>query len=112
MRFSRYAKKVLPLFLIAAFVGALAVPGMGATPKIYKMKGKITAIDLEYNTVVVDVPIGKKTYTVAGPLAKDAVLKKGNKTDVTLKDFQKGESVVVEWEVTEKGHIVKQLIGR
>lgn len=111
MKVSGTIKRILPFFLVLAFVGALAVPTSVAASKTYKMKGKITAIDLEYNTVVVDVPIGKKkVYTVAGPLVQDAILKKGNKA-ATLKDFQKGESVVVEWTVTDKGHIVKLLVA-
>ena len=112
MKHGRNSKKVIALLSALLLVSVWTMPAMAAAPKVYKMSGKITAVDLKDNTVVVDVPMGKKEiYTVAGPLAQDAVLKKGNKT-ATLKDFQKGESVIVEWEVTDKGHIVKQLIAK
>ncbi|RTZ92710.1 MAG: hypothetical protein DSY91_03170 [Deltaproteobacteria bacterium] len=109
----RSFKKALSLILLFAFVGALATPAMGAMGKTYKMAGKIVAIDLDANTVVVDVPIEKnKVYRVAGPLADDAVLKKGMQKGVSLKDFQVGEKVTVEWKVTEKGHLVKMLSAK
>ena len=73
--------------------------------KIYKMKGTITAIELVYQTVVVEVPMGKRMFTVGGPLATDAVVKKG-KNRAELNDFKIGDSVIVKWKVTEKGHLI------
>ncbi|MBW1677629.1 MAG: hypothetical protein JRJ79_13770 [Deltaproteobacteria bacterium] len=46
-----------------------------AGEKIYQMKGEITAIESAYNTVVIEVPMGKRMFTVAGPLSSEAILK-------------------------------------
>ena len=112
MKISQTVKRVLPFLLVLAFVSVLAVPGAQAV-KTYKMKGTITAIDQQDNTVVVNVPLEKKeVYTVAGPLAPNAILKKGGKTGVSLKDFNVGDPVIVEWEVTDKGHLIKMLAAK
>jgi len=111
MKTLSHGKKALIFFIVLTFMGAFAAPGMAAAAKIYKMKGKIIAVDLDYNTVVVDVPIGKKIFRVAGPLSPDAVLKKGG-GKASLSDFHEGEWVTVEWEHTDKGHIVKMLVAK
>ena len=96
------------------FVMTLMVPAVAAAnPKLYKMAGKISAIDLKFNTVVINVPITeKKNFKVGGPLAKDAILKKGNKENVSLKDFKVGDKVVVEWESSPQGPVLKLLKSR
>ena len=73
--------------------------------KIYRMKGTITAIEMDSRTVVVEVPLGKRMFTVGGPLATDAVIKKG-KNRAELNDFKIGASVIVKWRATEKGHLI------
>jgi len=113
MKAYEHFNKTILLLLIFCLVGTFVIPTMSTAAETYKMKGKITAIDTKDNTVVVNVRMEKgKIYTVAGPLAPNAVLKKGKKSDVMLKDFNVGESVIVEWEVTSNGHIVKQLTGQ
>ncbi len=84
-----------------------------ADAKVYKMVGKITAIDLDYNTVVIEVPLGKKeTFTVGGPLAKDAIIEKKGVKNPSLKDFKVGDEVVVKWEPTPNGHLIKMLAAK
>jgi hypothetical protein len=34
------------------------------------------AIDLDYKTVVIEVPLGERMFTVGGPLSSKAVLKR------------------------------------
>ena len=82
-------------------------PVMGAG-KTYVMSGKVTAVDTAYNTVVIDVPLGKEMFTVAGPLSPKAVLRKGGKP-AHLTDFMVGESVKVKWQATDEGHLITAL---
>ncbi len=79
-----------------------------AHEKIYRMTGDISAIDLRYNTVVIEVPLAGKTFTVGGPLSSKAVLKKGSRS-VGLKDFRIGDRVTVKWEATTQGHLILAL---
>jgi maltoporin len=96
---------VLAVMFFVFFPGAQSWAGK----KIHQMTGDISAIDLAYNTVVVEVPLaGEKTFTVGGPLSSVAVLKKGNKS-VSLEDFRVGDRVTVKWESTEQGHLILSL---
>lgn len=79
-----------------------------AGERIYEMPGDITAIDLGFNTVVVEVPIAGKSFTVGGPLSPDASLKRGGRT-IRLSDFRVGDRVIIKWNATEKGHIILAL---
>jgi hypothetical protein len=79
--------------------------------KTYNMTGKISAIDLAYNTVLIQVPMASKIFTVGGPLAANAKLSKGNKM-VTLNDFKVGERVTVKWHSTPQGHAIDRLIAK
>jgi len=76
-----------------------------AGEKKYLMGGEITAIDLDYKTVVIEVPIGERMFTVGGPLSSEAVLKRGGLL-VDLVNFQVGDRVTVEWKVSEQGHLI------
>ena len=82
-----------------------------ANERIYLMTGDITAIELEYNTVVIEVPMVGKTFTVGGPLSCEAILKKGRQV-VDLSAFQVGDRVKVKWEATEKGHVILSLTAK
>ena len=75
------------------------------------MSGEITAIDLNYKTVVIEVPLGERMFTVGGPFSSEAVLKRGGLL-VDLADFQVGGRVIVEWKVTEQGHLILVLKAR
>ncbi len=110
---NRYMIKGLSILIIlAAFAIASVIPAMATTHKTFQMRGKITAVDVTSHTVVINVPIGKKkVFTVAGPLASNALLRKDHR-NVTLKDFHKGESVSVKWQYTKEGHLIKALIAR
>lgn len=92
---------MLVVFLIFSFFTTQSL----AREIIYEMRGEISAIDLAYNTVVIEVPLAGKTFTVGGPLAHEAVVKRNDKA-AQLSDFQIGEWVTVKWETTEKGHLI------
>jgi hypothetical protein len=79
-----------------------------AGENVYLMTDKITAIDQDYNTVVIEVPLKKGMFTVGGPLSSSAVLKKGGKT-ARLSDFAVGEQVKVKWRSTETGHVIEMI---
>jgi hypothetical protein len=83
----------------------------GAGERLYKMTGDITAIDLKYHTVVIEVPMVEKTFTVGGSLAPEVVLQKGGHS-VGLADFQVGDQVVVTWEHTNEGHLILSLTAK
>lgn len=103
-------KKILLLATIMIMGLAFTYPAMGAkTYRLYKMTGKITAIDRQYRTVVVHVPLANgQTFVVGGPLASNAILKQGTEP-VKLADFHAGEKVVVEWAPTAAGHLIKMM---
>jgi hypothetical protein len=95
---------VLAVMFFLSFSGSQSWAG----ERIYQMSGDITAIDLDYHTVVVEVPLGEKTFTVGGPLSLKAVLKRDSKS-VSLEDFRVGDRVTVKWEANEQGHIILSL---
>jgi hypothetical protein len=77
----------------------------------YLMTGKISAIDLAYDTVVIEVLMVSKTSTVGGPLASDARVIKDDQT-AGLNDFKVGEQVTVKWHSTPRGHVIDRLISK
>ena len=79
-----------------------------AGEKIYLMTGKITVINQDRDTVVIEVPLEKGLFTVGGPLSSNAVLKKRGKS-AKLSDFAVGEQVKVRWRSTEKGHVIEMI---
>jgi hypothetical protein len=102
------------LTAIALFM-ALALPGSAANSwaaeKLYKMTGSITAIDFEYRTVVIEVPMVGKSFTVGGPLAPNATLERGGHS-AHLADYMAGDQVVVTWKHTEEGHLILSLVAK
>jgi hypothetical protein len=82
-----------------------------AAAHVYTNRGEISAIDLTYDTVVVEVPMGDQMMTVGGPLVEGAELKKDNRS-VSLGDFTVGETVTVKWRYTETGHRIEGLYAR
>ena len=113
MRARKLFRSVGTVITVALLLAAWCVPAVAATPRVYVMKGKITAVDVPDHTVVINVPLGKKgVFTVAGPLAPNATLKKGSEQNVTLKDFHKGEWVTVKWQHTDSGHLILSLMGK
>ncbi len=101
---------VLFLFFLALGLCLFSVQAVAAD-KTYIMTGKITAIDTQEKIVVIDVPLQKGIFTVAGPLVGGADLKKGGKP-ATLSDFKVGEKVTVKWKGTSWGHLIESLSAR
>jgi hypothetical protein len=102
------------LSTIALFM-VLALPCFAANSwaaeRIYKMTGYIAAIDRAFNTVVIEVPMAGKTFTVGGPLAPDAKLKRGGHS-ADLADYLVGDQVVVTWKHTKEGHLILSLTAK
>ncbi|RJQ77556.1 MAG: hypothetical protein C4519_13230 [Desulfobacteraceae bacterium] len=83
-----------------------------AEPNLNTSSGRISAINLNADTVVVEVPIAEdKNYTVGGPVVGDATLKKNGQT-ADLSDFEVGEWVQVTWEKTAQTHLIKELASK
>jgi len=81
-----------------------------AAQNYHQMRGKISAITLSENTVVVKCPEGPTILTVGGQLGKNPVLLKGKKP-VSIKDFKAGEHVLVGWKSTANGPVIERLIA-
>jgi len=101
---------------IAGLAAAVVLTLLATAPtivfaKTYNMTGKISAIDMTFKTVVIQVPMAAKMFTVAGPLAPDAKLTKNMKT-VSLNDFTVGERVAVKWHSTPQGHVIDGLAAK
>lgn len=86
-------------------ISALTSAGEGWS---YGMSGKITAIEPDNNTVVVEVIQGDDQFTVAGPLSSDAVLKISDEA-ATLGEFSEGDSVTIHFYSTDEGHVINRL---
>ncbi len=105
--FTRKRPNFLILALTILFFISLAVSSMAS--KGYEMVGKISAIDLDYKTVVIDVPLSNgQIFKVGGPLSPGAVLKKGDMA-AGLSQFHVGDKVWVKWRSTEKGHVIDMI---
>jgi hypothetical protein len=99
----------IALFMVLALPGSAANSWAGE--RLYKMTGYITAIDLPFNTVVIEVPIAGKTFTVGGSLAPNAKLKRGGYS-AHLADYMVGDQVVVMWKHTGEGHLILSLTAK
>ena len=100
-----------PILIVFVLTLVLAFPFIvfGMAHDSYKMTGKITAIDLNYQTIVVEVPLENQRFTVGGPLAPDAKLMK-NDQSAKLSDFSVNEKVTVIFHSTDQGHVIDQLM--
>jgi hypothetical protein len=81
------------------------------TGGVYVMSGKIQAVDLQAETAVINCPEGKEMFTVAGPLAPKAELRKDGKP-TQLQDFKEGENVTVKWKAVNDGHLILMLSAK
>jgi hypothetical protein len=104
-----YIFSIFFVSLCVAFI--FCISHATGSEKIYLMSGTIKAIDLPYNTVVIECPLAGKMFTVGGPLIPGAVLKKGSRS-ASLSDFSEGERVDVKWRSTEKGHVIEMMKSR
>lgn len=94
----------LALIVCLSFYGAKSWAG----ERVYQASGEISAIDLKYDTVVVEVPVAGRMATVGGPLSPGAVLEQAGKS-ADLGSFKVGDRVIVKWQVTDKGHAILAL---
>jgi hypothetical protein len=99
--------KVIAAIIVFALVLAFPLVVLGQS---YKMTGKITGIDLSYQTIVIEVPLGSQMFTVGGPLAPNAQLTKAGQP-AKLGDFSVNEKVTVIFHSTDEGHMIDRLIG-
>jgi hypothetical protein len=95
------------LVLVISLFTAIAY----AENKVYLMTGEVSGIDMAYNTVVIEVPLGSQMFTVGGPLDPNATLTKAGRP-ASLKDFKVGETVKVKWRSTPEGHVIEALSVR
>lgn len=101
--------KAVPIVLVLTLVLAIPFTVFGESNNSYKMTGKIRGIDLNHQTIVIDVTLGSKMFTVGGPLAPDAKLTK-NGEPAKLRDFSVDEQVTVIFHSTDQGHLIDRLM--
>lgn len=100
---------IITVFLTVVFAMYLVGSQSMAEEKIYLMNGYIKAIELDNNTVVIEVPLKEgRLFTVGGPLSSKPILKKSGQS-VSLFDFEVGDQVTVKWKSTGKGHIIETI---
>jgi hypothetical protein len=99
--------KAIPAVIVITLVLACPLSVLGQP---YQMTGKITSIDLNYQSIVIEVPLGSQMFTVGGPLASDAKLTKAGQS-AKLSDFSVNEKVTVIFHSTDQGHVIDRLIG-
>ena len=100
------------IFIAAMAALSVIISSEGfAENDLHVMEGKISAVSPEYNTVVVEVPVGQgKRFTVGGPLVPDAVLMKdGERAD--LEAFSRGDEATVTWRSVPDGHVIERLVA-
>lgn len=97
-----------PVLIIAAL--CLSASAVLAAQEFHELGGKISAITLSENIVVVKCPEGSAILTVGGRLAKDPELLI-RKKPAALQDFKVGEHVLVGWKSTANGPIIERLIA-
>ena len=100
---------ILILSMVLAILGSAVTSW--AAERLYKMTGHITAIDQAYKTVVIEVPMVGKIFTVGGSLAPNAKLERGGHS-VHLADYTIGDLVVVIWKHTNEGHLLLSLTAK
>ena len=105
-------KSMKTAFAVVVVMAFLATAPAVTFATTYNMAGKISAIDLSHQTVVIKCPLAShQIFTVGGPLAPDAMLSK-NMKKTNLKSFMVGERVAVKWHSTPQGHVIDRLAAK
>ena len=104
---NRKSSRIVVAAVVLLFMATAATIVFAET---YNMTGTISAIDLQYQTVVIKCPLAsKQIFTVGGPLAENARLIIKNKK-AGLNDFKVGERVAVRWHGVPQGHMIDRLV--
>lgn len=101
----------IAMLFTAAGILLLSMTLAAAAARSGQGSGTVAALEPAERTVVIEVPQGKETFTVAGPLSPKAVVKKGGKT-AQLDDVHVGDHVRVTWHQTAQGHEIAHLEAR
>ena len=103
-------KKLLPSVVSAFFfIFILWGPEDLNAQEICIKQGEIRGLEIDSQTVVVEVPLGSRLYTVGGEISSDTALKKGEMKKALLRDFRVGDIVRVGWKKTETRHKIEFL---
>jgi len=101
--------KHVPVLIGLVLASLWVLPLQAEETKVYTMSGRIDAIDMDTDTIVVEVPIkGNETMTIGGPVIEDATLQKDGR-QVDLDEFEVGEWVEVTWEKTDETLLIQKL---
>jgi len=103
-------RRFLRIVVAAVVLLFLATAATNVFAETYNMTGTISAIDLQYQTVVIKCPLAsKQIFIVGGPLAENARLIIKNKK-ASLNDFKVGDRVAVRWQGVPQGHMIDRLV--
>jgi hypothetical protein len=109
MNAKKSMKAAVAAIVVLAFLATTPAVTFAST---YNMTGKISAIDLSHQTVVIQCPLASnQIFTVGGPLAPGAKMSK-NMKKADLNDFMVGERVTVKWHSTPQGHVIDRLVAK
>ena len=98
----------LAILLIGVFVAGAFFAHAAEQAVVRSGMGKLTAVDENWETVVVEVPMNDKQLTVGGELAPGASVTK-NKQTVGLTDLDINEMIQVTWRVTDRAIYILEL---
>jgi hypothetical protein len=116
---------LMVVFMAVALIATPAIAAekeMGMKPKsvemkpvktgeVYVMSGKLQGVYPQWGTAVIECPVGKQVFTVAGPFAPKAELLKGGKP-AQMGAFKEGENVTVKWKAVPDGHLILMLSAK
>jgi hypothetical protein len=113
--FFECSRKIMKLikftfFLLLIFTSTIFFVGsVGANGYIlHIMHGEVASVDINHQTIVVEVPMGKGLFTVGGKVTSKTRLIKGI-IKVPLSSFKIGEKVVIRWRGTPDGHLIESV---
>ena len=102
-------RKLMSVFVVAAFVAAAAAPAAMAAAKVHKISGKVTQVDATKKEVEVNAELkGGKWKKVTFSLTDTSKVVAGKK-DVQLADLKAGDRVTVTYTVNGKVHEAQEI---
>lgn len=89
--------------IVAVLIASLLLPGVAWTKALrWGDTGKVSAVTLSSQTIVVEIPRGTQNLTLGAVVKPDAVIQEDGKK-IGLSDIRVGDRVRIEWVRTESG---------
>jgi len=102
-------RKLMSVFVVAAFVAAAAAPAAMAAAKVHRISGKVTQVDATKKEVEVNAELkGGKWKKVTFSLTDASKIMAGKK-EQQLSDLKAGDHVTVAYTVNGKVHEAQEI---